>query len=147
MEQQLLAYGPAGLFLVSFLAATLLPLGSEWLLAALLLQRQDPTLLVAVATVGNMLGACTTYAAGRAGSEPLKRLLRLDRQAEERSLAIFRRYGSPALLFSWLPVVGDGLCLAAGLLRIAFSRFAIPMALGKLGRYLAVAAATLQLTP
>jgi membrane protein YqaA with SNARE-associated domain len=147
MEQQLLAYGPAGLFLVSFLAATLLPLGSEWLLAALLLQRQDPALLVAVATMGNILGACTTYAVGRAGSEPLKRLLRMDRRSEEQALRLFRRYGSPALLFSWLPLVGDGLCLAAGLLRLTFPRFAVPMAMGKLGRYLAVAAATLQLAP
>jgi membrane protein YqaA with SNARE-associated domain len=146
MEQLFLAYGPTGLFLVSFLAATLLPLGSEWLLAALLLQRLDPVLLVTVATLGNMMGACTTYLIGRAGSEPLKRrLLRMDSAAEDRAVALFRRYGSPALLFSWLPLVGDGLCLAAGLFHLSFCRFAILMTIGKLGRYLAVAMATLHI--
>lgn len=145
MEQQLLSYGPAGLFALSFLASTLVPIGSEWLLVALLLQRHDPTLLVAVATVGNALGACTTYGIGRMGSEPLKRrLLRMDQRTEERALGLFRRYGAPALLFSWLPVVGDGLCLAAGLLDYAFSRFTILMTVGKLGRYAAVALVTLQ---
>lgn len=142
-----MSYGPAGLFVVSFLAATLIPLGSEWLLVALLLQYLDPVMLVTVATLGNALGASTTYAVGRAGNEPLKRrLLRMDRQTEVRATLLFRRYGSPALLFSWLPVVGDGLCLAAGFLRLPFTRFALFMATGKLGRYVAVAVATLQIT-
>lgn len=146
MEQFFLGYGPAGLFAVSFLASTLLPLGSEWLLVALLTQRLDPVMLVTVATVGNMLGAGTTYAIGRAGSEPLKRrLLRMDQQSEDRAMLLFRRYGSPALLFSWLPVVGDALCLAAGLLRLPLDRFVILMTLGKLGRYVVVAMATLQI--
>ena len=148
MEQHFLEYGPTGLFMVSFLASTLLPLGSEWLLVALLLQRLDPAMLVSVATLGNVLGACTTYAVGRAGSEPFKRrILRMDQKEEERAILLFRRYGSPALLFSWLPVVGDGLCLAAGLFRLAFSRFAVLIAMGKLGRYLAVALVTLQFSP
>lgn len=145
MEQQLLSYGPAGLFALSFLASTLVPLGSEWLLVALLLQRHDPALLIAVATAGNALGACTTYGIGRMGSAPLKRrLLRMDRHAEERAVELFRRYGAPALLFTWLPLVGDGLCLAAGLLNYTFSRFIVLMTAGKLGRYCAVALVTLQ---
>ena len=103
-------------------------------------------MLVTVATAGNMLGAGTTYAVGRAGSDPLKRhFLRMDQKSEDRAVVLFRRYGSPALLFSWLPVVGDALCLAAGLFRLPLNRFVILMALGKLGRYVAVAMVTLQI--
>jgi membrane protein YqaA with SNARE-associated domain len=147
MEQQLLALGPVGLFILSFLASTLIPLGSEWLLVALLLQRLDPVMLVGVATIGNLLGACTTYLVGRAGSETLKRkVLRIDSASEDRATGLFRRYGAPALLFSWLPLVGDALCLAAGLFRMKPGRFSLLVGTGKLLRYAAVAAATLLAT-
>ncbi|HEX9873026.1 MAG TPA: YqaA family protein [Deferrimonas sp.] len=145
MEEILLPYGYPALFLLSFCAATLLPLGSEWLLATLLLQGSDPVLGVATATAGNTLGALTTYAVGLWGSPLLfGRLLRIDGGARERAELFYRRWGPWSLLFSWVPVLGDPLCLAAGVLRVGFVPFLLPVAVGKLGRYLVVALLVLQ---
>lgn len=120
-----------GLFLSSFLSATLLPGGSEAVLFALL--RHDPSLFwpaVAVASMGNTLGGMTSWLIGRL----------IPQRKPLRGLEWVRRWGSLALLLSWLPVVGDGLCVAAGWLRLHWAGVLACMALGKLGRYLAVAA-------
>ncbi len=78
MEQLLLEHGYPALFLLSFLASTLVPLGSEWLLAVLLLNGFDPFMVVPVATVGNSCGALTTYAIGLWGGPFLvQRFLRV----------------------------------------------------------------------
>lgn len=144
MENWLLAHGYPALFLLSFLAATLLPLGSEWLLAALLLQGFDPTASVLLATLGNSLGALTTYAIGLWGGPWLiRRLLRIGEAELQRAERCYARYGSWSLLLAWLPVVGDPLCLVGGLLRVGCGRFMLLVTIGKFGRYLLVALATL----
>lgn len=141
VEQLLLDHGLPALFFLSFLASTVIPLGSEWLLVALIAKGLPVPALVVTATVGNFLGACTTYAIGLWGSALLiDKVLRLDRRQIDRAMGLYGKYGSWSLLFSWLPVVGDPLCLAAGLLKLDPSRFAGLVALGKLGRYVAVAA-------
>lgn len=143
MQTFLLNNGLTALFALSFLAATVLPLGSEWLLVALILQGLEPVPVVAVATAGNFLGACTTYALGSWGSTFLmQKVLRIGEKETERAERFFTRYGSWALLFAWLPVVGDPLCLVAGSLRLNFFRFACLVALGKLGRYAFIAVLT-----
>lgn len=145
MHESLAAYGLPALFVLSFLASTMLPLGSEWLLAALLLQKQDPALTVVVATAGNYLGACTSYYIGIYGGDFLtSKLLRIDDAQRLRAERYFARYGSWALLFSWLPIVGDPLCLAGGILRIPFLRFSLLVASGKALRYSVVAWLTLK---
>lgn len=145
MEQLIASHSYPALFLLSFLASTLLPLGSEWLLVLLVLRRGDPLLAVAVATAGNYLGACTTYLIGLYGGTLLvRRVLRIDEAAEDRAQRVYRRYGAWSLLFSWLPVVGDPLCLVGGLLRVGFGRFSLLVGSGKLLRYAAVAWLTLQ---
>lgn len=137
-------HGYPALFLLSFLASTLIPLGSEWLLAVMLLKQYDPLTTVIVATSGNLLGACTTYGLGVwGGTWLIRRVLHIDEQAETRAKAFYARYGSWSLLFSWLPVIGDPLCLVGGLLRVTFTRFALLVLLGKLGRYAVVAWLTL----
>jgi membrane protein YqaA with SNARE-associated domain len=144
MEDQIATYGLPGLFLISFLAATLLPLGSEWLLAGLLLKGFDPTLSVAIATLGNTLGGLTTYAIGLWGGPVLiGRLLRIDPPKRQRAERLFARYGSWSLLFSWLPVIGDALCLVGGLLRVSLGWFLLLVAIGKGARYAALALAVL----
>lgn len=144
MPDTLVTYGYPVLFLVSFLAATLLPLGSEWLLVAMLVQRHDPVVAVAVATAGNYLGACTSYAIGiYGGSFLIRKVLRIDEQERARAERIFARYGSWSLLLSWLPVIGDPLCLVGGLLGVRFGRFSAFVATGKLARYAAVAWGTI----
>ncbi len=145
MEQFLTSHSYPALFALSFLAATLLPLGSEWLLVALLLNRRDPVALVAVATAGNYLGACTTWLIGMyGGSWLIRTLLRIDEQAENRAKELYTRYGAWSLLFSWLPVVGDPLCLVGGVLRVGFGRFSLLVGTGKLARYAVVAWLTLE---
>lgn len=145
MEQLIASHGLPALFLLSFLASTLLPLGSEWLLVLLVLRRGDPLPAVAVATAGNYLGACTTYLIGLYGGTLLvRRLLRIDAAAEDRARRLYCRYGTWSLFFSWLPVIGDPLCLVGGLFRVGFGRFSLLVGSGKLLRYAAVAWLTLQ---
>jgi membrane protein YqaA with SNARE-associated domain len=140
MNELFLEYGWIGLFLVSFAASTILPLGSEWLLIALLLKGFDPLLTVAVATAGNTLGASTNWLIGVLGSGWLiGRVLRIDAGSRQRAERLFLRYGLWSLLFSWLPVVGDPLCLVAGLLKVPFGRFLLLVGIGKLLRYAALA--------
>ena len=140
MEQWLLEYGYPALFLLSFLAATLVPLGSEWLLAVLLLNGFDLMIVVPVATIGNSCGALTTYAIGLWGGPYLiERILKISPGRQEQAELYFSRYGSWALLFSWVPILGDPLCLAGGVLRTGFWRFILLVSAGKFVRYLVVA--------
>lgn len=141
MHTFLINNGLTALFVLSFLAATLIPLGSEWLLLALIVQGMEPVPVVAVATAGNFLGACTTYAFGFWGSDfMMQKILRIQAKEQERAEQFFTKYGSWILLFAWLPVVGDPLCLVAGSLRLDFLRFSCLVGIGKLARYAFIAA-------
>ena len=134
------ATGYLALFALSFTAATLLPLGSEWLLAALLLKGGDPFLLVAIATLGNLLGAVSTWLVGRYGGDFLiRRCLRIDAEAQGRAEERYARYGIWSLLFSWVPLIGDPLCLIAGIFRVRLTLFIPLVGAGKFGRYLLLA--------
>ncbi|BBA68895.1 YqaA family protein [Geobacter sulfurreducens] len=136
MEQHLAADGLITLFVVSFLAATLIPVGSEWLLVALLTQDYNPLAVTSTATVGNIFGACTTWAVGMWGGVYLvRRILRISEDAEHRAEQFYRRYGYWSLLLSWLPILGDPLCLVGGILRVGFGRFVLLVGIGKLARY------------
>src|SRR5688500_5984511 len=104
------------LFAASFLAATVLPGGSEAVLFGVLrFQHELTAKAIAVATIGNTLGGLSSYLLGRVlpQGRPLK------------GLGALRRYGSPVLLFSWVPIVGDALCVAAGWLRLNAARCAL----------------------
>ncbi len=124
------------LFLSAFLSASLFPGGSEVLLYALAADgARSPWLLLAVAGAGNTLGGLSSWLLGRllAWRWPGHRLLRHARY--HRALARLQRWGSPLLLWSWLPLVGDPLCLAAGWLRMAFWPSLLFIAMGKVLRY------------
>ncbi|SRR6185503_3130883 len=124
-----------GLFAASFAAATLIPLPSEAALFAFLQAHPEKTALgVAVATVGNTIGGMTSYWIGR--FLPARAQSRLS----PRSLELLRRYGSPVVLFAWLPLVGDALSVAAGWLRMRWPLVLAFMAAGRLARYAVVAA-------
>ncbi len=143
MENFLLDHGLSALFLLSLSAATLLPLGSEWLLVALILQGLPSTQVVAVATLGNVSGAFITYGIGIWGSEFfMKKLLRVDKKQTTRAMEVYQRYGAVSLLFAWLPIIGDPLCLAAGILRLQPLLFLIFVFLGKVSRYAFIAMLT-----
>lgn len=123
--------GLGALFLSSFLAATLLPGGSEFVFAGVLASGAAtlwPALVVA--TLGNTLGGSSSYLVGR---------LVPDRKLGGRALEWMRRWGAPVLLLSWVPVVGDALCVAAGWLRLPILWSLLFMAMGKFARYYIVA--------
>jgi membrane protein YqaA with SNARE-associated domain len=124
------------LFASSFLAATLLPGGSEAVLFGVLkLNPQQYWPALAVATIGNTLGGMSSYLLGRLIPEHEKR-------EQLPGLHWLKRYGSPVLLLAWVPIMGDPLCVAAGWLRINPWLAALFMALGKFARYLVIAAIT-----
>ena len=124
------------LFVSSFLAATILPLASELPLAVVVRRHGDVLLPVAVATLGNYLGACTTYGLARVATGQLVPTLQ---SAPPRALVIFERYGAPALLLSWVPIIGDAFVALAGASGVRFLPFSIWTLIGKAARYAAVA--------
>lgn len=128
------------LFLLSFLASTVLPIGSEWLLIVMISQGFPLPQLVLTASLGNFLGACTTYLIGVWGSNVIIcRVLRIDDRQIVRAGRLYGKYGMWSLLFTWLPVVGDPLCLLAGIFRAGFARFSLLVFLGKFARYATLA--------
>lgn len=133
----LISNGYIYLFLWSFLAATIVPVGSEWLLASLLIKSYDPLFLLGIATVGNVLGALSTYAIGFYGGDRLTRnILRLKPETIEKAHGAFMKYGIWSLFFSWLPFIGDGLCLVGGTLKVPMAWFFPLVFAGKCLRYL-----------
>ncbi len=134
-----------GLFLAAFIAATLIPAQSEAVLVALLLAGTELVwLLLSVATVGNVLGAVVNWAIGRF-------LMRysdhprfpFSSKQVVRAQGWYSRWGWVSLLGSWLPIVGDPLTLAAGMMREPLWRFMLVVTLAKFGRYAALAILTL----
>jgi len=143
LHDHLINNGLPALFLLSFLASTLLPLGSEWLLIVMIVGGRSIESVVAVATIGNYLGACTTYLVGLWGSTYLiTKILRISDENLTRADSLYRKYGSWSLLLSWLPVVGDPLCLLGGIFRVRFFHYSILVFSGKLARYITVALVT-----
>ncbi len=124
------------LFFTGFLSATLLPGGSEaGLIATLSLDQFAVFWVVVVATIGNTLGGLTNYFLG----------LWLPNRTESekhghKAIAWLQRYGYWGLFFSWLPIIGDPLCLAAGWLRMRFLPSLILIFIGKAARYSILAA-------
>lgn len=122
-----------GLFASSFLAATLLPGGSEAVLFGVL--KLHPELFwpaLSLGTLGNTLGGMVTFGMG----------WMLPQTQQLKHVEKVRRYGTPALVLAWVPLIGDALCLAAGWLRLNWWQAALFMAMGKFARYWVVAVIT-----
>lgn len=127
------------LFASSFLSATILPGNSEVVLVAMLLAKvSHPWWLVVIATMGNSLGGLTNVILGR--FFPQRKASRW----QERATGWLKRYGAAALLLSWMPVIGDLLCILAGWLRLSWGPVLFFLCLGKALRYVALALVTLQ---
>ncbi len=136
------------LFISAFLAATVLPVSSEAVLAGLVVSgRGDPVLLLAVATIGNTLGSVVNRILGR-GIDTLqnRRWFPVTPDRYQQACRTFRRFGEWTLLFAWLPVVGDALTLAAGAARVNLGVFVALVAIGKAARYAVIIAGGLWAT-
>lgn len=127
------------LFGSALLSSTLFPGGSEALLLYRLHQGDDPLASVLTATAGNVLGSLITYGMGRFGRQAVQRRSEKTDRHIMRAEHWFKRFGRPSLLLAWLPVVGDPLCLVAGVLRVNAITFLLLVTLGKLARYAALA--------
>jgi membrane protein YqaA with SNARE-associated domain len=122
--------GFVGLFIASFLSATLLPGGSEVVLIAVLAKHPDSLMqAVAIATLGNTMGGVTSFLIGRL----------IPNKAQHKAVIYLHKYGYWALLFTWVPLAGDALCVAAGWLRFNPWVSTMLFAVGKLFRYIVVA--------
>ena len=141
-----LEFGYLGLFMVAFLAATILPIGSEVVLVGLLLNGFNPVLVVTVATIGNVMGSVVNYVIGYFGSVfVIERVLKIKPQNFERSRERFEQWGKFSLLLAWVPIIGDPLTVIAGVLRINLWLFILLVTIGKLGRYIVVTYGTLNI--
>jgi len=139
-------FGLSTVFVVAFVSATLLPMGSEPAVFGLV--KLNPELFwpaVLVATAGNTLGGAVSWWMGRGAEEVVERVRRAP--VEHRALAWLRRFGAKACFLSFLPVVGDPLCAVAGWLKFPFWPCALYMAIGKFARYLTMTAALLWVFP
>lgn len=132
--------GLLGLFMAAFLAATPVPFQSEIVFLGLQAFGWPAVTLVIVASIGNILGSCVTYAVGR-GAETFRnrKWFPLTPQALDRAQGWWGRWGLWSLLLSWAPG-GDVLVALAGLMRVPFWRFLALVALAKTARYAVVAA-------
>lgn len=126
------------LFLSAFGAATLLPLQSEAVLLGLLIQEQHSVMaLIAVASLGNILGSCVNWWLGlRIEQYNDKRWFPVSESKLQQAQQIYQKYGFWSLLLSWVPVIGDPITLIAGLMKENFARFLLMVSVAKIGRYL-----------
>ena len=131
-------YGYLGLFLASFLAATILPVASEIFLTSMFLLGYEPLACVIVATTGNTLGAWLNYGIGYLGKPEWLQKLGAQQAAIDRWQTRIHQYGSWMALLCWVPVIGDVIGIALGFFRAPWLPTFILMGVGKLVRYLLV---------
>lgn len=140
-------FGLGTVFVISFVSATLLPLGSEPAVVGLV--KLNPGLLwqaIGVATLGNTLGGAVTWWMGY-GAERAYEQVSHHRPPDARALRWLERFGPKACLLAWLPVVGDPLCAVAGWLKLAFWPCVAYMAVGKFVRYVTMTTGVLWFWP
>ena len=131
----------ASLFGVAFIAATVFPLQSEAALIALLLGGQQPVwALIAVASVGNVLGSVVNWLLGRSLERFRdRRWFPASPAALERAQRAYQKWGKWSLLLSWAPFIGDPLTVVAGVLREPLPMFVLLVTMAKAGRYATLA--------
>jgi membrane protein YqaA with SNARE-associated domain len=135
-ESFILQFGYLGLFVVSFLASTVLPLSTELIVVVMPAMGFNIWLVGIIATLGNYLGALTMYYMGWYGTDfVLSRYVTIEQDKVERAQEWFRRWGPPALLLSWVPFIGDPLCAVAGSLKMPVLTFTVWTIIGKGLRY------------
>lgn len=150
--------GLSAVFFIAFVSATLLPMGSEPAVFALV--KTQPELFwpaVLVATAGNTLGGMVTWWMGWGARQAADRLRRpgtapaagaaagaegpgQPSKARQYAMAWLQKHGAVACLLSWLPIVGDPLCAVAGWLHLPFWPCTLYMAIGKFARYVSMTA-------
>ena len=136
MVEFLQSYGLIGLFLGSFLAATVVPFSSEIILTGVLMAGINPVEAFVVATAGNWAGGLTSYYVGHLGKwEFIEKWFRVKEETLVRQKGRIEKFGSLVALITWLPVIGDVLAIALGFYRVNFVKSAMYMLLGRALRF------------
>jgi membrane protein YqaA with SNARE-associated domain len=129
-------FGYLGLFIGSFLGATVVPLSTGFLVMSLPALGFSPWLVGLVAALGSALGSITMFGAAHYGGERLlQRFMTVDQEKLARARAWVQTWGAPALLLTFMPFIGDALVLTAGLLKMRFSLFAFWIFAGRVAQY------------
>jgi membrane protein YqaA with SNARE-associated domain len=133
----LAALGYLGLFIASFLAATVVPFSSEVVFSGMMMGGLDPWKLIAVATLGNWLGGMSCYYLGKLGKlEWIEKYMGVNKEKLDRFTEKLHRYGDWFAFFSFLPGIGDAIAVASGYFRCRMWVVAFSMLLGKFVRYI-----------
>jgi len=130
-------WGYLGLFIASFLGATIIPFSSELVFSLLIIKGYDFNLSLLVATTGNWLGGLSSYFLGRLGKwSTLEKYFRLKKEKIVKFKTNIDKWGSLLAFFCWLPIVGDPIAVGLGFFRTNYILVAIWMFIGKLIRYI-----------
>ena len=134
----LMELGYIGLFIASFLAATVVPFSSEIIFSAMVFGGLDPWTCVWVATLGNWLGGLTSYYVGLLGKvEWIEKYFHIKKEKIETFTVRIQKYGDWIAFFSFVPFIGDVIAVATGFFRCKWWKVAVSMLIGKFVRYLA----------
>ena len=130
-------WGYLGLFIASFLGATIIPFSSELVLSLLIIKGYDFNLSLLVATTGNWLGGLSSYFLGRLGKwSTLEKYFRLKKEKIVKFKINIDKWGSLLAFFCWLPIIGDPIAVGLGFFRTNYLLVALWMFIGKLIRYI-----------
>ena len=126
------------LFIISLLAATILPLSSEIVLTTMLLTNLfEKNILLIIASSGNILGSIFNWYLGKKITIfQDRKWFPVSQEQLNKSQKYFQKYGLWSLLLAWVPVIGDPLTLLAGVLKVRFSIFFILVSISKISRYI-----------
>lgn len=134
-------YGYWGMGVLAFFSGSIVPIASELLLAMFLNLGLDPVALVLVATVGNTLGGFTCYLLGYLTSkERVQKIFKISNKRMKRADLLIQKYGYWTASISFVPAIGEVLLVALGVMRVDKYKVLAVMALGKLIRYIFIAA-------
>ncbi len=129
-------WGYLGVFIVSFVAATIFPISPEAIIVVLYSQGYSAPLMIAVATIGGYLGSLTYYYLAIGGRNLiLTRFVTVSPERMEKTEAWFERWGTIILFFSWVPIIGEPLIIVAGALRVRLSVFTFWVIFGRIVRF------------
>lgn len=146
MQSLIYNFGYLGLFVISYLSATIVPFSGEVAVVGMVALGYNQIAIVVVATVGSFLGALTNYTVGKQGSSFIfSRYYKIDEASLARAEVQFNRWGGMALFFSWLPFVGDLLTVAAGVLQTDMRVFVFWVLLGRILREIVTVALASQI--
>lgn len=135
MQSLIFNFGYLGLFAISYLSATVVPLSAEVAVVGMVALGYNKFLIISIAAIGSFFGALTNYFVGKKGSAfVFSRYYKIDEASLQRAEERFDRWGGLALFFSWLPFIGDVLTVIAGVLRSDLRSFVFWVFLGRLVR-------------